>query len=175
MKGNMVAIETVSSMLRGMFHAQRLMPAWVDELDFHALSDYHRMVLLNDGSTQSLVMARFLEPLTVVPSDPGVGTAECFMKMIGPVRFRKVEIRGRTTAKVHVVADTAYVPSLLPKSLVKKMEDGTLSVGAGIQSFSLTTRREMLWCGRTSDYPVVRAYRIYLDRGPVFAIMEMFA
>jgi chorismate-pyruvate lyase len=176
MEGNMVVIETVSSTLREMFRAQRLMPAWVEDLDFHALSDYHRMVLINDGSTQPLVMARFLEPLTVVPLDLGTNpiSGRRWLKD-RPVRFRKVEICGRTTARVHIVANTTYVPDLLPKDLVEGLENGALSVGAGIRRFSLTTRRELLWCGRTADYPVVRTYRIYHGYEPVFAITEMFA
>lgn len=176
-----MAIETVSSMLRGMFHAQRLMPAWVEDLDFHALSEYHRMVLLNDGSTQPLVMARFLEPLEVIPCPPSqiehvesVALA-AWLGEVNPVRFRKVEIHGQTTSKVRVVADVVYIPCLLPDELVQGLEDGTTSVGTGIKHFRLTTRRELLWCGQTSRYPVVRAYRVYCDREPVFAITERFA
>lgn len=172
-------VETVSSILRGMFRAQVFMPPSVQDLDFYTLSVYHRMVLLNDGSTQSLVMARFLEPLTVVLSgrmghlDSVALTA--WLGEVNPVRFRKVQVQGLVTGTTHVAADVAYVPSLLPGDLVRGLEDGALSVGGAIRDFGLATRRELLWCGRTPDHPVVRAYRIYHNREPVFSITERFA
>jgi chorismate-pyruvate lyase len=157
------------------FTTQHHRPGWLQDAVFETLSAYHRLLLVNDGSTVALIEAMTLEDTRVRcisqqdtdPADPLVAwlqpsPTECALR-------RQVVIEGRRSHLPYLHATSVFVASRLPFSCTS-LDAG---IGAALQNTATETRRELLWWGR-GDGTVSRSYRIVANTVPIFVVYEDF-
>src|SRR6266508_302319 len=148
------------------FVAQHDRPSGVDEVDFAALSAYHRTLLAQDGLTTGVIEAWWLEPVTVrlvsqheaARDDP---LRHWLDSVPGPtVLRRQVTIEGSRSHTPYLSADSLLATARLPGLLADQASRA--GIGAALAAGKMETRRELLWYGRRAGAVASRAYRIFV-------------
>ncbi len=173
-------MRTTEAALHGMtrFVAQHHRPSVVADVDFAALSPYHRTLLAHDGLTTGVIESWWLEPITVkLVSQHEAPGDDPLLHWLGglpraTVLRRQATIEGARSETPYVFADSLLAMTRLP-GLWEHLLSG-VGIGAALTAGKVETRRELLWYGRRGEAVASRAYRIFVGGLPAAVIQEDF-
>jgi chorismate-pyruvate lyase len=160
------------------FVAQDKRPALVGDVDFAALSAYHRTLLAHDGLTTGVIESWWLEAVAVnLVSQQEAPCDHPLLHWLGAlpgatVLRRQVIIEGSQSGIPYLVADSLLATTRLP-NLVEGLS-AHAGIGAALAAGKVETRRELLWYGRRGEAVASRAYRIFVGGLPAVLIQEDF-
>jgi chorismate-pyruvate lyase len=166
------------SFLLDRFVAQHDRPAVVGDVDFVALSPYHRTLLAHDGLTTAAIESWWLEPINVrLLSQQGASSNDPLQRWLGAppgvsVQRRQVIIEGLRSQTPYLYADSLLATARLPGSW--RELPFRAGIGAALAAGKVETRRELLWYGRRGEAVASRAYRIFVGGEPALLIQEDF-
>jgi chorismate-pyruvate lyase len=167
--------------LSASFIAQDQRPDTVEEIDLASLAPYHRTLIVNDGTTSSLLRAWRGEPTVVKMLTQGrLSSPSALLPWLEPkdddtVLHRRATILSCASKAPLVAAESLWVPGRLSaaiRSLLTHVTHG--GIGAALTASKAEIRRELLWYGRTEGAVASRAYRIITSGVPVFVVQEDF-
>jgi chorismate-pyruvate lyase len=104
-----------------------------------------------------------------------------------PLIFRRAALRGRTSGRSYLYAETVLVPSRLPVSCRQRLESSSDPIGRILEEEGVTISREPLGGPEpgsalvapeagiaVGDYLLVRTYRVDAEGTPLMVITEWF-
>lgn len=178
--------------LSGLFVAQDHRPDDLRPINLRALSPAQRALLVIDGTVTKFLEAFTMERIEIVPLGQTLSNTETDLPWLdvsagSAVLDREVLLRGAWSYTPFAYAVSQIAVERLPEESQQKLMDGTDGIGRILLSAQLETRREVLWCGRTTldELPdtiahlrgqdfIVRTYRIIANDEPLMQITEKF-
>lgn len=148
--------------------------------DASRLPPFLRVLLATDGTVTKSLEAYFWEPIVVETLQQSryllpepVASLDC--RAGDEVILRRVQLRGKTSARCFVEADSLIRFALLPPPFQQALEQQNLGIGELVREQGLETYREIL--SVQLDEPtgqVARTYRILMANRPIIQITERF-
>ncbi|MFQ5634646.1 MAG: chorismate--pyruvate lyase family protein [Gammaproteobacteria bacterium] len=161
-------------------------------IDPRSLSSFQRILLTTDGTVTDILEAYLWESMQVVKLDQGhvETTKEIPYLDLGrgaDIMARKILLRGKTSHKNYIYAESIVVPGHLNQAIRDGLEKTKKPVGQLMLESRLETFREILVCRRESaqgigqyfdiqpdDMLISRTYRVFAEGRPMMLITEKF-
>lgn len=161
-------------------------------IDPRSLSSFQRILLTTDGTVTDILEAYLWESVQVVKLDQGEVETQGAIPYLdleqgARVLVRKILLRGKTSHKNYIYAESVVVPSRLSASIREGLETTKKPVWQLMLETRLETFREILVCRREpsnnigqyfdidpDSMLISRTYRIYADGAPMMLITEKF-
>lgn len=161
-------------------------------LDPRTLSSFQRILLTTDGTVTDILEAQYWESIQIIKVFQGLIDAErdvpyLEMSAGAPVLLRKVLLRGKTTHKNYIYAESVTVIDRLNPSVKDGLLKTRKPIGQLMLEARLETYREILGVrlieageiGQYFDLPVhgrliSRTYRVFSDHRAIMLITESF-
>jgi chorismate-pyruvate lyase len=161
-------------------------------IDFGSLDLLPRLLLVSDGTLTDIIEAAFLEPIELVRIDTetertSASIEELELEAGAELMRRRIVLRGETSAKNYVYAETLIALEALDSGFRRDLVNSTHPLGRLWVLHKLETRKEILrvWrrpagdlaelfsVGREAPF-AARCYRVISGGRPIMLINENF-
>ena len=161
-------------------------------LDLRELSSFQRILMTTDGTVTEILEAQLWESIQIIKLYQDLVTLDTAVPYLdvepqSQALIRKVILRGKSSHKNHIYAESI----IIPERLDDKLKDGLLNfqkpIGLLMLEDRLETFREILSCKMELAEEVAqhfdiapesnlvsRTYRIFANRLPIMLITEKF-
>ena len=161
-------------------------------IDPRSLSSFQRILLTTDGTVTEILEAYLWESVQVIKLDQSTVESEQEIPYLElpaktSVMLRKILLRGKTSHKNYIYAESILVPDRLNANLRDSLINTKKPIGQLMNESRLETFRETLNCrmepaGDLAEYFAImpesmlisRTYRVLADRQPIMLITEKF-